>query len=132
MKRGEMVYQPMGEKPLVPESRMREILAKHKKVPDGQQPESNLGPVAGDPAVQPGVVGDPEVPRLLAWEKPVGTGVRTTCGRFSCAKLTVDGKTQYELWRVAPGGNWFTCVRSQMSSYAEVKQLAEDTLREKP
>lgn len=128
-----MPYQPMGTKALVPESRLQEILEKHKKVTDAKPQTGEL------PRRVEGLVGVGEAPRVLRWEKPkrgpngeTATGVRTSCGKWSCAKVTVNGQVFYELWRIAPGGNWFTCVKAQMTSFAQAQDLAEQTLREKP
>jgi hypothetical protein len=133
-------YQPMERKELVPESRMHEILAKHK-LPGlkpgeqldpttgeihGQQPESIARPPAREPAVQPGVVGVDQAPRLLTWLKPDkgATGVRTLCGRYSCSKVTVLTRTTYELWKLVPSA-WFRQIAVGQESFAQIQELAE-------
>ncbi|MDB6103336.1 MAG: hypothetical protein JWO52_3335 [Gammaproteobacteria bacterium] len=80
------------------------------------------------------VVGAGPPARLLTWCKPErgATGVRTTCGRFSCAKVTVNGTAQYELWRLTPGSEWFKLIGAQLQSFAIAQDLAEQCLRTKP
>jgi hypothetical protein len=64
----------------------------------------------------------------LEWEKPKtsdATGVKTRCGRYSCAKVTVNGKVSYELWKLAPGGGWFRQLNAGLDNFLQVQKLAQ-------
>lgn len=132
-----MPYRPMVTPNVVPESRMLEILAKHSPKA-GESPKEKLcvqpepldGPATQQPAGQPGLVDHDQTPRLQ-WEKPArgATGVRTTCGRFSCAKVTVNGEVQYELWRMTPQSGCFKLVKAQLSNFQQAQALAEEEIK---
>lgn len=152
MNRREMVYQPLGQRVCTTtheqmdeklQRRMREIASKALLKPGEsvnpdtgeihvEQSESQLRPAA-EPAGRSGVVGDDQTACLLHWCKPErgATGVRTTCGRYSCGKITTDGKVTYELWKLSPGGAWFTCLRNGLDTFEAAKTLAEQHVRTK-
>lgn len=90
-------------------------------------------PERGPDAVAELVGVDPPA-RVLSWCKPErgATGVRTTCGRFSCAKITLDGQLVYELWRINPGTTCFKLIATRLDSFAKAQDLAEEQLRGKP
>ncbi len=100
--------------------RCREVEEKRRVQPESQSPRG----------VEPLVGADPP-PRLLTWCKPErgASGVRTSCGRYSCAKVTAKGITTYELWVLAPGGSWFRQLAHGLDSYAKAQDLAEQHAR---
>lgn len=64
----------------------------------------------------------------LEWEKPKSkdaTGLYTMCKRYSCAKVTVNGKTSYELFKLAPGGGWFRSLNAGLDNFLQVQKLAQ-------
>jgi hypothetical protein len=63
----------------------------------------------------------------LEWEKPVAgaTGLKTKCGRYSCAKITLNGKVSYELWKLAPGAGWFRQLNKGLDNFLQVQKLAQ-------
>lgn len=71
----------------------------------------------------------PNPPRL-EWNKPEkgATGVRTTCGRYSCSKVMVNGKTSYELWKLVPDASWFKSIAIGLDSFETAKKKAEEDL----
>lgn len=71
---------------------------------------------------------NPATAKPLEWEKPKSkdaTGVYTTCKRYSCAKVTVNGKTSYELFKLAPGGGWFRSLNAGLDNFLQVQKLAQ-------
>lgn len=67
-------------------------------------------------------------PAPLEWDKPKtkdATGVKTKCGRYSCAKITQDGKVSYELWKLAPGAGWFRQLNKGLDNFLQVQKLAQ-------
>lgn len=76
---------------------------------------------------QPSGAGEsPKEKAALEWEKPVtgATGVKTKCGRYACAKVTVMGKTFYELSKLVPG-HWFIPLHSRLDSFMQAQTLAQ-------
>lgn len=69
----------------------------------------------------------PQAKSALEWEKPAkdATGVYTVCKRYSCAKVTVNGKTSYELFKLAPGGGWFRSLNAGLDNFLQVQKLAQ-------
>ena len=93
------------------------------KVSDG----SGSVPAGIDAASPPAKGGSVERPRL-EWEKPKtkdATGVYTVCKRYSCAKITVNGKTSYELFKLAAGGGWFRSLNAGLDNFLQVQKLAQ-------
>lgn len=83
----------------------------------------------------PEVVADDSTPRMqpdLEWKKPEkgATGVRTVCGRYSCSKVTVNGKTSYEVWRLVPN-HWFAPLAMNLDSFETAKRLANEDMRKR-
>lgn len=110
-------YQPMVEKPPATEAEiqaMREKLATRSKT-----------------IAQPSGVGESAQPKAkLEWHKPTSTldpAVKTKCGRYSCCKVTVNGKPHYELWKLAPGGGWFARIDkgSGLDNFLQAQVLAQ-------
>ena len=66
-------------------------------------------------------------PEVLQWEIPKSDShvVTTTCGRYTCSKVWVMGKVQYEIWRLASDGNWFHPVAMQLESFQKAKEAAQ-------
>lgn len=81
---------------------------------------------------QAGCNSPPAVSPQLHWEKPEkgATGVKTTCKRYSCSKVTVCGKQSYELWVLVPGV-WFRQLAVGLESFSKAQEVAEQHLREK-
>lgn len=77
-----------------------------------------------------GVAQSPQAKSKLEWEKPVAgaTGVKTKCGRYSCSKVTVNGKVNYELWRLVPGGTWFVPINQKLDNFMQAQTLAQQDL----
>lgn len=113
-------YQPMHEpKKVVTQSDMQAILERHAKRTTPQKP--------------PKVVEDHPPARLLPtleWEKPAkgATGVRTVCGRYSCSKVSVNGKLTYEVWRLVPD-HWFRQIAVGLESFEKAKEAANHHLQ---
>lgn len=70
-------------------------------------------------------VRSPKEKSALEWEKPVkdSTGVRTKCGRYSCAKVTVSGVTSYELFKLC--GTAFRQLNKGLDNFLQVQKLAQ-------
>lgn len=71
--------------------------------------------------------GNVERPRL-EWDKPKtkdATGLKTKCGRYSCAKVTLNGVFSYELWKLAPGAGWFRQLNKGLDNFLQVQKLAQ-------
>lgn len=71
---------------------------------------------------------NPAPAKPLEWEKPKtkdATGLYSTCKRYSCAKVTVNGKTSYELFKLAPGGGWFRPLNAGLDNFLQVQKLAQ-------
>lgn len=62
----------------------------------------------------------------LEWKRVRVDAMRTTCGRYSCCKVTVKGKTTYELWKLIPGGEWFRPIHIGIESFEKAQQLAHE------
>ena len=82
------------------------------------------------------VVENPPPPSLqsgLAWNKPEkgATGVRTVCGRYSCSKVTLNGKQSYELWRLVPD-HWFRQIAIGLDSFDTAKRMADEDFKQTP
>lgn len=63
----------------------------------------------------------------LEWETPVegAMAIKTKCGRYSVAKIVVNGKTSYELWKFVPSAIWFHQLAIKLPSFKEARRLAE-------
>ena len=64
----------------------------------------------------------------LEWEKPKSkdaTGVKTKCGRYSCAKITTNGKVSYELFKLAGGGAWFRPLQVGLDTFLQAQKIAQ-------
>lgn len=121
----EIPYQPIREpRKEVTQQDMLAILEKHAQR-------------TGKPVSQPKaetVVENPAPARVLAdleWNKPErgATGVRTVCGRYSCSKVTVSGKTTYEVWRLVPD-HWFRQIAIGLDSFEEGKRVANEDYKQ--
>jgi hypothetical protein len=121
-------YQPMTPQRVASEEEVQAMHAKlaskvRGKVSDG----SGSVPKGIDAASPPANGGSVERPRL-EWEKPTSkdaTGLKTKCGRYSCAKVTLNGRVTYELWKLAPGGGWFRQFHKGLDDFAQVRKLAQ-------
>lgn len=71
-------------------------------------------------------VQSPQAKSSLEWMKPLkeATGVRTKCGRYSCAKVTVNGVTSYELFKLG-GGAAFRQLNRGLDNFLQVQKLAQ-------
>lgn len=75
----------------------------------------------GDPVVS----GSLPAPVALHWAKPEGDTLRSMCGKFSIHRITVGPFTTYELWKLVPSANWFTCLRQGLESSVAAKAIAQ-------
>lgn len=121
-------YQPMTLQKIASEE---EVQAMHMKLAgkvQGKVSDGSGSVPLGIDAASPSTKGE-SVERLrLKWEKPktkTATGVYTTCKRYSCAKVTVDGKTRYELYKLVPGGGWFTILNKGLDNFLQAQKLAQ-------
>lgn len=99
-------YQPMDQRPLVPESRMLEVLAKHKK---GVMPNAENGKPPNDEAVTPGPNADAgaasaENTPAICWGEVKRTGGITAICYSLCERFSVDmdkstGHWRYTAWK---------------------------------
>lgn len=121
MGRGYVGYRP--ERP-VPVASEAEIQAMHSKLAQRAGRVSTPTPVQRSEAVQ-----SPKEKSALEWEKPVvgGTAVKTKCGRYSCCKVTTNGKLHYELWKFVPSGGWFTRIDkgSGLDNFLQAQVMAQ-------
>jgi len=122
----EIPYRPMKEtQKEVSQADMLAILEKHAQRTGGPAPK-----------ITPAVVESSPTPRLqpgLEWNKPEkgATGVRTTCGRYSCSKVTLNGKQTYELWRLVPD-HWFKQIAIGLDSFETAKRMADEDFKQTP
>ena len=87
-------YQPMVPQKLATEA---DVDAMHAKL----AARSASIPLASPSAA----VQSPKEKSALKWAKPTSTtatAVKTECGTYSCAKVTVMGINYYELWQLIP------------------------------
>jgi len=65
----------------------------------------------------------------LEWGKPVknAMGVKTKCGRYSCAKVITNGVVHYELWKLSPGAGWFARIDkgSGLDNFLQAQKIAQ-------
>jgi hypothetical protein len=95
MGRGYVRYRPGRPPDLATEAEVQAMNAKlAKRVKE-----------VGNPALVSSPRAPQSLPAKLEWERAAkdSTAVKTLCGRYSCAKLIVLGKTTYELWKLLPG-----------------------------
>lgn len=122
----EIPYRPMkGPQKEVSQTDMLTILEKHAQRTGGPAPK-----------ITPAVVESSPAPRLqsgLEWNKPEkgATGVRTICGRYSCSKVTLNGKQTYELWRLVPD-HWFKQIAIGLDSFETAKRMADEDFKQTP
>lgn len=123
----EIPYQPMkGPQKQVSQTDMLAILEKHAQ---------RTGILVPQPKAQT-LVENPPAPRVqsgLQWNKPEkgATGVRTVCGRYSCSKVTVNGKQTYEVWRLVPD-HWFKQIALGLDSFDIAKHIADEDFKQTP
>jgi len=123
----EIPYRPMkGPQKEVSQTDMLAILEKHAH---------RTGVPLSKPKVEV-VVENPPPPSLqsgLEWNKPEkgATGVRTVCGRYSCSKVTLNGKQSYELWRLVPD-HWFRQIAIGLDSFGTAKRMADEDFKQTP
>ena len=90
------------------------------------------------PTSQPSGAGEsPQAKSALVWNRPttkVDTAVKTNCGRYCCCKVTVQGKTHYELWKLAPGAGWFNRIDkgSGLDNFLQAQVLAQQDADKSP
>lgn len=142
-----MPYRPFRETPVASDAEVQAMLARLKRrigdkvtVNGGSRvdecPGSSLtSPDGAKPSLTPstnpsGAAQSPKEKSVLEWEKPVAgaTGVKTKCGRYSCSKVTVNGKVNYELWRLVPGGGWFAPLNQRLDNFMQAQVLAQQDL----
>jgi hypothetical protein len=65
----------------------------------------------------------------LQWATPEkgATYVKTVCGRYTCAKPSVMGQVQYELFKRQPDGS-YKPLAYRLESFAEAQRLADEDL----
>lgn len=133
MMRRELDYQPMGPPPST--TTHEQMQAKLSARVAAVKVNGGIGDSASveAPSEVPLAPATSIPPPTLEWEKPRkdATGLKTACGRYSCAKVTVNGKTTYELWRLVPG-HWFRQIAIGQESFAKVKELAQIDVNKVP
>jgi hypothetical protein len=69
----------------------------------------------------------PKEKSALVWEKvvPGATSRKTECGRYSCSKVTTEGKTTYELWKAQTSGSPFTRLHHGLDNFLQAQMLAQ-------
>jgi len=81
------------------------------------------------PPIRSEAVQSPKEKSVLKWGRAaVGcTEVKTECGRYSCSKVTKDGKTSYELWKVneVPEGSPMTRLHFGLDNFLQAQKLAQ-------
>lgn len=74
-------------------------------------------------------VQSPKEKSALKWEKvvPGASSRKTECGRYSCSKITTEGKTTYELWKAnpSPGGSPMVRLHHGLDNFLQVQTLAQ-------
>jgi len=121
----EIPYRPMkGTQKEVSQTDMLAILEKHAHRTGIPVPQPKAEVVVENPSparVQSG----------LEWNKPEkgATGVRTTCGRYSCSKVTLNGKQSYEVWRLVPD-HWFKQIAIGLDSFEAAKRIADEDFKQ--
>lgn len=61
----------------------------------------------------------------LVWERISPTAMRTTCGTWTCAKVTIGGYARYELWKRIAGPERSVCVKRGMTAFLEAQDMAQ-------
>ena len=128
----EIPYQPIREpRKEVSQQDMLNILEKHsKRLSKGVMPDAAAGSrsTAEPPHVEAGVA---SAENTLRWNKPDrgATGVRTACGRYSCSKVTVNGKTTYEAWKLIPDASWFKPLAVGLDSFETAKRVVDEDFK---
>lgn len=123
----EIPYQPIREaQKEVSQADMLRILEKHAQRTGVPVPQPKTETVVENPAparLQSG----------LEWCKPErgATGVRTTCGRYSCSKVTLNGKQTYEVWRLV-SDIWFKQIAIGLDSFETAKRIADEDCKQTP
>jgi hypothetical protein len=86
---------------------------------------TKLAERTGNPLKPPEAGQSPKAKSELEWEKPVtgSTGVKTKCGTYACAKLSVLGVTRYEL-RKRVGEDW-TPINLRLDNFLQAQTLAQ-------
>lgn len=77
-----------------------------------------------------GAAQSPQEKSKLEWDRPRSRdqiAVKTKCGRYSCCRITVDGRTHYELWRLQPGGSSFARLDkgSGLDNFLQAQVMAQ-------
>ncbi len=71
----------------------------------------------------------PKEKSMLQWERAVigSTSRKTVCGRYSCSKVTSEGKTTYELWKAnpTPGGSPMVRLHHGLDNFLQAQKLAQ-------
>lgn len=77
----------------------------------------------------PHAVQSPKEKSALKWEKvvPGASSRKTECGRYSCSKVTTEGKTTYELWKAnpSPGASPMVRLHHGLDNFLQVQTLAQ-------
>lgn len=61
----------------------------------------------------------------LVWERVSSTAMRTTCGIWTCCRVTIGGFPRYELWKRIAGLERPVCVKRGMTAFLEAQDLAQ-------
>ena len=71
----------------------------------------------------------PKEKAAIKWEKvvPGASSRKTECGRYSCSKVTKEGKTTYELWKANPAQGQSPMVRIHrgLDNFLQAQTLAQ-------
>lgn len=71
---------------------------------------------------------DPAAVAALQWERISPTAMRTTCGIWTCCKVTVGGVVTYELWRRIAGLERPLRAMRTWPSFDQARQAAQDEM----
>lgn len=67
----------------------------------------------------------PKEKAALEWDAPVkgSMGIKTKCKRYSCAKVSLDGKLSYELWKQRQEG--YAMLNRGLDNFLQAQKLAQ-------
>lgn len=126
---GSFPFQPTRPAPILGDgvSALRTVNAAEPGSVGSPQPvQSNEGPGGGCEVDADASIAS-AVPALV-WERVNSTAMRTTCGIWTCCKVTISGLNSYELWRRIAGLERPVRVLSPFLSFYQAKEAAQDEM----
>jgi len=61
----------------------------------------------------------------LEWERVSATAACSKCRRYTVGSIVVDGREQWETWKMVPGGAWLAVLAKKLNSEDEARAAAE-------